>query len=109
MSFKQKRFLIAMKKLTKSFRNLFQFPSYVDPLAYNKKYPVIHSVDAGCKKGMSLTPLERIYFLEKELHKIRCEVMENESDIKGRLTKEQCFFLCLYKKEIESIKSGYVY
>jgi hypothetical protein len=109
MSFKQKRILIAMRKLNKSFRNLFQFPSYVDPLAYSKKYPVIRNVDAGCRKGMELTPLERIYFLEKELHRIRREVMENGSDIQGRLTKEQCFFLCLYKKEIESIKSGYVY
>lgn len=109
MSFKQKRFLIAMISKLKSFKSLFRFPSYVDPLAYKGKYPVVNIVDTTCKENRTLTPKERIFFLEKELHKIRCEVMENDSYTKGRLTREQCFFLCLYKKEIEAIKSGYVY
>lgn len=104
-----KTILIYMIAKLKSFQKLFSIPAYADPKAYKEKYPMVNAIDIKCKENRTLTPKERIFFLEKELHKIRCEIKENNDYAKGRLTKEQCFFLCLYKKEIETIKSMFVY
>jgi len=109
MSYKHKRFLIAAQAAFGTFWKVFQIQHYDDPRLFKKKYPIVDATNSTIKDDFSLTPKERIFFLEKEIHKLRCEIMENEYELKGRLTKEQSFFLCLFKKELTSIKSGYIY
>jgi len=48
--------------------------------------------------------LERMYHIEKKIHELRCEVMMNEGHWAGRLTREQTYFLSIYKRELDWLK-----
>lgn len=73
-------------------------------LPFNKKYPCIDRNKHTCVEKFQLSTLERMYQIEKKIHELRCEVMMNEGPWAGRLTREQTYFLSIYKKELDWLK-----
>ena len=71
---------------------------------FKKKYPCIDRNKHTCMEQFQLSTLERMYHIEKKIHELRCEVMMNEGHWAGRLTREQTYFLSIYKRELDWLK-----
>jgi hypothetical protein len=104
-----KRFLVKVRNVKTAAKKKFRFFPAEDPTAdtFTKKYPRTRVEDLSVKHQTQLTPKEKLYFMEKELHRLRSEVGENRD--RGRLTREQIFRLCMIKKEVNSVNSGAIY
>jgi hypothetical protein len=72
---------------------------------FKKKYPCIDRNKHTCIEKFQLSTLERMYHIEKKIHELRCEVMMNQGYWAGRLTREQTYFLSIYKRELDWLKA----
>jgi hypothetical protein len=108
---KTKRLFLAIRKARKAFTK--SIIDDVDDYRVFKKKAPYHSRSASVemteKDEHQLTPKEKIFALEQAIHKVRLCVMDNEGESRGRLTREQSYMLCVFKKEMDAIKSGEVY
>jgi hypothetical protein len=104
-----KHFFISAQNFKKAAKKIFEIhpPKDLTSIAFAKKYPGIQIEDLTAKHQTQLTPKEKLFYIEKEFHAIRTELGESRNA--GRLTREQIFRLCLYKKEMNAVKSGEVY
>jgi len=104
-----KRFFVKAQNLKnvamKNFRP--QHPTDLTGVVFTKKYPRIQTEDLTAKHQTQLTPKEKLFYIEKEFDAIRFEIRENKNG--GKLTREQIFRLCLYKKEMNAINKGEIY
>lgn len=71
---------------------------------FKKKYPCIDRNKHTCIEKFQLSTLERMYHIEKKIHELRCDVMMNQGYWAGRLTREQTYFLSIYKRELDWLK-----
>jgi hypothetical protein len=78
----------------------------ITPGPFSKPYPNSKIEDETPVEKVQLTTLEKIYFLEKEIHRLRQVFISNYKKQRGRLTKEETFLFCLYKKELESLRGN---
>lgn len=72
------------------------------PLLFENEYPYVPEDMMSPDEKISLTLREKIYFIEKEIHRIRCEIIENDNQC--FFTRDQTYRLCLYRKEIDELK-----
>lgn len=77
--------------------------------SFTKKYPVRSFETDVFNKKYTLTPKEKLYFLDKELHNLRTSVISNTGESAGRFTREQIFFLCLYKSKRDELMNSQLY
>jgi hypothetical protein len=104
-----KRFFVKVRKFKIAARkNLGLFPTE-DPngSTFTKRYPKINVEDLTAKHQTQLTPKEKLFYVEKAFHNLRSEIAENRNS--GRLTREQIFRLCLYKREMDAVNNGEIY
>jgi hypothetical protein len=104
-----KRFFVKVRKFKMAAKKNFGFFPPEDPTGatFTKRYPKIQVEDLTVKHQTQLTPKEKLFFVEKEFHALRFEIGENQNS--GKLTREQIFRLCLYKREMDAVKSGEIY
>jgi len=104
-----KRFFVKVRKFKIAAKKNLGFTPYEDPIisAFKKRYPKIQVEDLTVKHQTQLTPKEKLFFVEKAFHALRFEIGENRNS--GKLTREQIFRLCLYKREMDAVKSGEIY
>lgn len=104
-----KRFFVKVRKFKMAAKKNFGFFPPEDPTGatFTKRYPKIQVDDLTVKHQTQLTPKEKLFFVEKAFHALRFEIGENQNS--GKLTREQIFRLCLYKREMDAVKSGEIY
>lgn len=71
---------------------------------FPKKLPCIDRNAHTCIEKFQLSTIERMYNIERKIHELRCEVMLNQGAYAGRLTREQTYFLSIYKRELDWLK-----
>lgn len=75
-----------------------------DSLAsFTKFYPYIPEDMMTPPEKICLTLPEKIYFMEKEIHRLRCELPKNDKQC--FYTRDQTYRLCVYKKELAALKN----
>lgn len=72
------------------------------PESFVKEYPYVPEDIMTPPEKVYLTLPEKIYFMEKEIHRLRCELPTNEKQC--FYTRDQTYRLCVYKKELEALK-----
>lgn len=104
-----KRFFVRVRKFKTAAKKSFGFFPPEDSIGatFTRRYPRIKADDLTAKHQTQLTPKEKLFYVEKAFHALRFEIGENRNS--GRLTREQIFRLCLYKREMDAVKSGEIY
>jgi hypothetical protein len=108
---KTKRLLIALRNARKTFFSTIS-DAPENHRTFKKKAPYkspCNCVELTERERNQLTPKEKIFTLEKAIHDIRLSIMDNEGESRGRLTREQSYMLCIFKKEMDELKAGEVY
>jgi hypothetical protein len=71
---------------------------------FKKRPPCIDQDKHTCIEKFQLSTIEKAYQIERKIHELLCEVMLNDEPWAGRLTREQTYFLSIYKKELDWLK-----
>ena len=117
MTVTTKRRIVAFRRAFKiayrTFWNVLKFQHYEDQhpamTPFKKRHPIIDRNEHTIKERFQLSTKEKLYVIEREIHNLRCQVMMNEGPHAGRLTREQTYFLCMYKRERDTIQKQYMY
>jgi hypothetical protein len=116
MTVKTKRRIVLLRKAIRAgwrsfWRVMKGAPDTSHPALkkFPKPYPVCNSDEHTFIEKYQLSTKEKLYYVEREIHRLSREVMMNEGPSAGRLTREQTFFLCMYKKEKSALENGPLY
>jgi hypothetical protein len=117
MTLTTKRRLVTFRKAIKiaytTFWSVIRFQHYEESHPafepFRKKPPTIDRHEHSIKERFQLSTKEKLYAVERELHNLRCQIMLNEGPHSGRLTREQTYFLCMYKRERDELKNQHLF
>lgn len=101
-----------MKQLVENSPFQF-FLDYINNETPKKKNEILEDytdpAEIGSKYLYDLTPKEKIGYVYDKIEGLKLEVRSRMETQAGRLTREQTYRLCMYRRELKHLQSGEVF